>query len=467
MPYDTPAQLPGNVQKLSATAQRQWMHVWNTSYAACMRDEFGSSAKCESEAFSKANGVVKGSEHLDDQFVYDEGSFRLFVEAKGFSSPAVEDGWYPFLPKPGKYQHARYGEVSITAEGNQALVDSVKQKIYQEHIPIDAEHQTKLSGAVAWLTDMRLNEDGSADAHFEWTARGRMLMSGGQFKYVSPEFFGTWPDPATGVVHKNVVAGGALTTRPFFKDKVLRALVAAEDGTVTQEFASMAADTKKCPECGNMIPASAKSCPDCGWKMSEEVPPVGLSEDQVQAKIDAAVAAATQATEKKFTEASDQRFAELETKITAAESLAAAEKAAREAATVELSTMKASEQQRRFSDIVTAKGGLNDGGAQWFGEVDKNVAILTKLAAAFGEDSQEFKDYVEQQNGAASQIAAAVFAEKGVAGTSASSGPMSTLEQMTAARMAANGKLTHAQAFSEVLETAEGAKIYDQVGKIS
>jgi hypothetical protein len=153
-------------------------------------------------------------------------AYRLFLPAQFTEAPT----WIPFLPKPGSYNHPKYGKLDISHAGNAEAVSNFRAAVYQRFIPLDAEHQTKLSGAVGYLSDMRLNPDGSADAQMDWTDRGRALIGGGAFRYVSPELYQEWSDPATGKNYKNVIIGGALTTRPFFKESSLRPLVATEHG---------------------------------------------------------------------------------------------------------------------------------------------------------------------------------------------------------------------------------------------
>lgn len=160
--------------------------------------------------------------------VADGAPSRYFVEFAAAEPPATVN----VLPKPGTYKHPQYGAIEITREGNTLFVDNFKNKVYQDKLPVDAEHETKLSGAVAWITALALNRDGSVEASVEWTERGEKLIEDDRFKYVSPEWYDAWKDPATGDEHANVLIGAALTTRPFFKDKALRPLVATEDGTL-------------------------------------------------------------------------------------------------------------------------------------------------------------------------------------------------------------------------------------------
>ena len=66
---------------------------------------------------------------------------------------------------------------------------------YQK-LPFDAEHSTEIKGpkgeeapAYAWIDALRINEDGSIDAHIEWTPDGEALVRGKKYRYYSPAFF--------------------------------------------------------------------------------------------------------------------------------------------------------------------------------------------------------------------------------------------------------------------------------------
>ena len=160
-----------------------------------------------------------------------EEEWRLFIEhpfGAGTDKPLPD--WIPYLPKPVKATHAEYGNVEFSAERNARLVDNFKKGVYQTWIPLDAEHQTKMSGAMGWITDMRNNADSSVDALVKWTDRGERMLKGGRYRYISPEFYPQWTDPVTDEVHNDIATGGCLTVRPFFKESHLRPLVATEDG---------------------------------------------------------------------------------------------------------------------------------------------------------------------------------------------------------------------------------------------
>ncbi len=65
-------------------------------------------------------------------------------------------------------------------------------------LPFDMEHATEIKGpkgeeapAYAWIDALRVNDDGSIDAHIEWTADGEAIVRGKKYRYYSPAFFNT------------------------------------------------------------------------------------------------------------------------------------------------------------------------------------------------------------------------------------------------------------------------------------
>ncbi len=337
----------------------------------------------------------------------------------------VEDGqWIAYLPAPDEYESPRYGKIVITAERNRRFVENFRSAVYQEKLPIDAEHETKLSGAMAWVVDMRQNSDGSVDAKVDWTDRGRSLMEGDQFKYFSPEFFDEWRDPASGEVYSDVAIGGALTTRPFFKEKSLRPLVASEGGIDAlldeDERAHFrgskeARMTKKKEEKKGIFTRLAES-------LTASEGEAAVSEDELREELRTELAAPVKKDDAKAKVDADAKAkakgseGDLENiegiPKAAAERITATElenKKLREdlvAQGAKTKSLEDSARSTRLTDMVAGK--TKESTHRWFGEVGDNVKMLTELAAAVGEDSDVFKSVVKSHNAQAAQIA---FAE--------------------------------------------------------
>jgi 2'-5' RNA ligase len=306
--------------------------------------------------------------------------------------------WIPFLPKPGTYAHPRYGHITITRERNARFVKNYKDGVYQDRLPIDAEHETKLSGAVGWVADMRQNDDGSADAKAEWTDRGRALFQADRFRYFSPEWYDVWEDPATRTQHRDVAIGGALTTRPFFKAPALRPLFASEQRIIFTE--------------GDTMP-----------------------------------------------EQNTQNFAELQEQLDALKQENAALKQAGETTATsnkqlaeQIAKMQGDARTQRFTALVR---GTADSAHphRWFGELASHVEVLQSFAQTFGEDSAQFQAYVTQQQAVAAQIATSeAFRELGSDANGRPESAWAQIERKASELRAAEPALSIEQATAKVME---------------
>lgn len=303
----------------------------------------------------------------------DGHGWRLFNEHE-FAEPP---DWVPCLPKPGAFKHPSYGEISVTPDRNQRFVQNFKAGVYQSKLPVDAEHQLKTSGAVGWIADMRLNEDGSADARVEWTDRGQSLIRADRYKYVSPEWYDKWTAPDTGNEYSDVLIGLALTTRPFFKEKALRPLVASERGLYTTDEQVSNLTTVIYLNQFSVVQGEVENMAEnTNAKEQPQVTAVQFTELQ-----------------QKFSEL-EQRFADAEAKRSEAVATAQQYRESLDKANERVAALEASAQRKRFGELATG----------WFGKPDENVNMLVKLAEAFGENSAEFATYATNQRAIAEQM---------------------------------------------------------------
>ena len=434
--------------------------------------------KARGHAAGKASGAARKMAKCDHDFGEDgdtcekcgmprskmatewPGSQRLFIELDG---EGLTD-WIQITPGPGRWKHSKYGSVVVTQDRLERYKSNFDNRVYQEHIPIDAEHQTKLSGALGYYREMKIGHNGKPGiwARIEPTERGRKLLDEGGFKYFSPEFYDEWTDPATSKVYKDVITGGAFTTRPFFKDSSLSPLMLSE----------LSEDSSETSVIDSMVEA-------------------GMGDEQIQTAFDAATALvkAMEFSEEKRVnkkaeqlddnddDAGDQGGEPTQATEDVLRQLSE-ERAKREAAEAQLKTygeqvktladkvdaMESENRRRAFSEIVTGRGGANDGGPQWFGEAEKHVAMLEKLTKAFGEDSEEVAAYVAQQNEVAKAItASAAFKEVGSASpatASTSGGKISAAVKQLREKEPA---LTESAALAKVLsENPEWYSEYDK-----
>lgn len=346
----------------------------------------------------------------------EEEGYRLFDELQEYAD-APE--WIPYLPKPGVWKHPRYGEVAITPERNAAMVDNFKRSVYQERLPLDAEHQLKVSGAMGWITDMRTNEDGSADARVDWTDRGRKLLEANRFRYFSPEWYPQWTDPATEQVHKDVPIGGALTTRPFFKESALRPLVANEEGVYDLEEDIDPQDVTIVhfhQLQGVTTVAEPQAVP--------QATPETVSTEQYQELVES-----HGALEAKFSEAMAQSESYRE---------------ALDKANARIAKMEEAGRRRMFGEMS----------ADWVGDKDTHILLLSKLSEAFGDESDEVGKYIEQQRAFAAQAKESnLFTEVGISTPEPSETSAETKIHAKALALAGETGLSYHQAYSQVLES--------------
>lgn len=343
----------------------------------------------------------------------EENGWRLFYELEEYATPPE---WIPYLPKPGIFKHPRYGEINITPERNAGFVSNFKTGVYQNRLPLDVEHQTKLSGAAGWIVDMRTNEDGSADAQIEWTDRGRKLLEADRFRYISPEWYPTWTDPATEEEHKDVPVGGALTNRPFFKDKALRPLVANEKGVYAPED-EIAVEDITIVHFHQLLEGEAKVAKE--QEETQATPVVSL--EQYNELVDA-----HGALEAKFAETAQQAEQYRDLLDKQAERIAKMENDAR---------------RQKYAEMS----------ADWSGDKEAHVLLLSRLTEAFGEESEEVAKYIELQSAHSAQTSESQLFEE--IGTSAEPSGDTALERLEskARKLAEDSDMTMAQAWDKVL----------------
>lgn len=416
-------------------------------------DEAHTFAKRHAAAMSEADEtiVVEHDEANDGNEVIapmgygeliEKPDYRLFQEIK--SAAEIPDRIH-YLPVPGTYKHPSYGEVEITPERNARFVANFKDRIYGQDIPIDAEHQTKLSGAMGHIKELVQNSDGSVDAIPTWTPNGRKLLSDGAFRYFSPEWFDSWRNPADGVTHQDVPIGGALTNRPFFKEGSLRPLAASEGHLYLVTHAERGAATELVFDEFELITPSQRQ----GAKpMAEENKtaatglPVAMTEEQITkrfAEIESKHASEIAALKSASEEQATKLAAEVETERTAR---VAAEDAAR---------------IKKFTDEVRGRSDAN--GSQWIGDVKAKVATLDHLAKTAGEESDVFKSYVADQRAVAAQLKDSTLFKS--FGTDASSdGGNSATERLNikAQAYADDKHVTFAEAFDAIAQS--DSKLY-------
>ena len=86
-------------------------------------------------------------------------------------------------------------------------------------IPINEGHEVMdEKPAIGWFKKLVNKGSDGLWAVVEWTEQGKDLLRQKAYKYFSPEFYQQYEDPETRRVYNNVLVGGALTNKPYFKE---------------------------------------------------------------------------------------------------------------------------------------------------------------------------------------------------------------------------------------------------------
>lgn len=355
--------------------------------------------------------------------------WRLFNEAPGIFAEPPE--WMPVLPIPGNYKHPVYGTIDITPERNANFVGNFNDGVYQAKVPIDCEHDTKNSGAVGYVTELRQNDDGSVDGRAEWNERGTAMIEGDRYAYVSPEWYEQWDDPVSGESYDDILIGVALTNHPYFKDKALRPLVASEGGIASAERPVGG----EYGDGGTFTQWTASEAPVAGTKEEKPAdgaatPPVAMSEDVAK------------------------RFAEMEATITAERTAREAAEASSKTLAETVAAMTKETRRKQFSDIILGKDGVGDG-APWIGDRAAHLSAMEIIADAVGEDSEQFKAYLSNNRSTAALVkTSAAFKELGATGGTddgAAHSVTAEVETRAAKLMSEDPKLSKAAATTQVV----------------
>lgn len=257
-PYKRREELPETVREaLPPHAQDVFMAAYN--------DTINEDASNDAQAAAVAWAAVKNAGYAKDdggnwhrtatEFVAARPDGRRFAEVLwDFMAPP---DWVQVLPKPGRYSHPVYGSIDLDTDALHEFVANFEERVYNQDLPvaIDFEHDKgdlKDGGAVGYIEALRPVDGykGGVEAKVRWTERGEQALENDAYRYFSPEWYDVWKQAKTGKTFRNILVGGALTTRPFFKADALRPLAASEDGQwrVYEKSVSMAETKRYIPQ---------------------------------------------------------------------------------------------------------------------------------------------------------------------------------------------------------------------------
>lgn len=132
--------------------------------------------------------------------------------------------WLEALPAR-TYHTSQYGEVAVTKDKLDRMVDNFKANVRGQDVATDFDHgmdRAKGNKASGWYRDFEVRPSStdpnqlSLWAAVEFTDEAKAELRDKQWKYFSLEWDDKWKDN-TGVEHQDVIIGGAITNRPIAK----------------------------------------------------------------------------------------------------------------------------------------------------------------------------------------------------------------------------------------------------------
>lgn len=138
---------------------------------------------------------------------------------------STDSVWLEAIPAR-VYHTPMYGEVPVTLDKLQRMVDGFKGNVRGQEIAINYDHgedKAKGNKAAGWFKDFAIKPSSSDPSQMslyaavDFTEEARKEIKEGGWKYHSLEWEDLWMDNS-GKVHPDVIVGGAVTNRPIAKN---------------------------------------------------------------------------------------------------------------------------------------------------------------------------------------------------------------------------------------------------------
>lgn len=136
-----------------------------------------------------------------------------------FGGDEENSTWIQAMPL-GTWMHPTHGSIVISKDRVKRFADNINNRVRDHDLDIDYDHKSLTTEAAGWVKAAKVVTTGPPKQRglhvlVEWTEEALAKIKSKAFRFFSPEFRDQWKHPATGVVHKDVLFGGALTNRPF------------------------------------------------------------------------------------------------------------------------------------------------------------------------------------------------------------------------------------------------------------
>jgi hypothetical protein len=350
----------------------------------------------------------------------------------------------------------------VNRDRNQEFVNNFNNEVYQRLIPIDLEHETFLSGAVAYYepSSAVVEDDGSASIGVRWEERGAQALNEGRFYYFSPMWFDKWKEPLTGKIFNNVLIGGALTTSPYFKDANLRPLYASEltvnqvhvDGPMEKEEKEA---SSTCTECKATMEGDGSH--KCSIPAPEPEKEKVVPEDKKEDEAKAATETTTTGTPAVTVAVDPAQFNQLQSQFAEMQKLMAKQDEELKVANEKLARSATEARQRKFKEVIMGTNGDGDGAVAFRGDISVHGGVLDAIYQFEGEEGiakedSLFQRYTAEMRGLAEQLADSELLKSrgGTGGRTPSKGSATVRWNEAVAKVMSEQKISETQAYAIV-----------------
>lgn len=136
------------------------------------------------------------------------------------------------IMRTGERDHSMYGKVKVDSKVLNDVVSNFKDNKRGIDLVVDENHEPDHK-ALAIFKDVYKKWKDALWATVELTRKGAELLTEGAYKYFSPEIQFKTVDSETSKPISNLLIGGALTNRPFFKG--MQPVMAASEDVANQQ----------------------------------------------------------------------------------------------------------------------------------------------------------------------------------------------------------------------------------------
>lgn len=159
---------------------------------------------------------------------------KFFKKCATFSELTVGEGGRESVMqilRTGSWEHPTYGTFSISSSDLDEFVRNFEENARGVDLAVDVNHDYGHK-AVGWIKSL-YREGNALFSRVDWTDEGLELINSKAYRYFSPELHFSYRDEETGDQLKNVLIGGGITNRPFFKG--MQALKMSEPETPSED----------------------------------------------------------------------------------------------------------------------------------------------------------------------------------------------------------------------------------------